>query len=167
MRKRFRLVATGGTFDILHEGHYALLSRSFQLGERVIIGVTSDDYALKEKGGQTILHGYTKRVRQLKHAIHSNFGSVKYTISKLENFYGPTVLSNEVEAIIASQETKGNGIKINKLRKKNGLKLLKIITVPIIKSQDGVRLSSSRIRSGEIDSSGKLLKTIKNRKKVG
>ena len=167
MRKRFKLVATGGTFDILHEGHLALLSRSFQLGERVIIGVTSDDYALKEKGGKTILHGYTKRVRRLKHAIHSNFGRVKYTISKLENFYGPTVLSGEVEAIIASQETKRNGIKINKLRKKNGLALLIIITVPIIKSQDGVRLSSSRIRSGEIDSSGKLLKKIKNRKKVG
>ena len=76
-------------------------------------------------------------------------------------------MSGEVEAIIASQETKRNGIKINKLRKKNGLALLIIITVPIIKSQDGVRLSSSRIRSGEIDSSGKLLKTIKNRKKVG
>ena len=76
-------------------------------------------------------------------------------------------MSGEVEAIIASQETKRNGIKINKLRKKNGLALLVIITVLIIKSQDGVRLSSSRIRSGEIDSSGKLLKKIKNRKKVG
>src|SRR6476620_261297 len=162
MRKRFRLVATGGTFDILHEGHYALLSRCFQLGERVIIGITSDDYALKEKGCPTILHGYNKRARQLGHAIHSKFGDVKYTISKLENFYGPTVLSNEVEAIIASQETKGNGIKINKLRKKNGLKLLKIITVPIIKSEDGLRLSSSRIRSGEIDSTGRLLKRVKN-----
>jgi pantetheine-phosphate adenylyltransferase len=161
MRKRFRLVATGGTFDILHEGHYALLSRSFQLGERVIIGITSDDYALKEKGCQTILHDYNKRARQLEHAIHSKFGDVKYTTSKLENFYGPTVLSNEVEAIIASQETKGNGIKINKLRKKNGLKLLKIITVPIIKSEDGLRLSSSRIRSGEIDSTGRLLKRVK------
>ena len=163
MRKRFRLVATGGTFDILHEGHYALLSRSFQLGERVIIGITSDDYALKEKGCQTILHGYDKRARQLEQAIHSKFGDVKYTISKLENFYGPTVLSNEVEAIVASQETKGNGIKINKLRKKIGLKLLRIITVPLIKSEDGLRLSSSRIRSGEIDSTGKLLKKVKNR----
>ncbi|HZD12696.1 MAG TPA: adenylyltransferase/cytidyltransferase family protein, partial [Candidatus Binatus sp.] len=110
MRKRFKLVATGGTFDILHEGHYALLSRSFQLGEHVIIGITSDDYVLKEKGCQTILHGYNKRKRQLEKAIHSIFGDVKYTVSKLENFYGPTVLSNEVEAIIASQETKGNGI---------------------------------------------------------
>jgi len=158
MRKRFKLVATGGTFDILHEGHYALLSRSFQLGERVIIGITSDDYALKEKCCQTILHGYDERVRQLEQAIHSKFGGVKYTVSKLENFYGPTVLSNEVEAIIASQETKSNGIKINKIRKKNGLKPLRIITVPMIKSQDGLRLSSSRIRTGEIDSKGKLLK---------
>lgn len=158
MRKRFKLVATGGTFDILHEGHYALLSRSFQLGERVIIGITSDDYALKEKCCQTILRGYDERVRQLEQAIHSKFAEVKYTISKLENFYGPTVLSNEVEAIIASQETKSNGIKINKIRKKNGLKPLRIITVPMIKSQDGLRLSSSRIRTGEIDSKGKLLK---------
>src|SRR6185503_8942589 len=165
MRKRFKLVATGGTFDILHEGHYALLSRSFQLGERVIIGITSDDYAFKEKGFQKILHSYEKRAGQLEQAIHSKFGSVKYTISKLENFYGPTVLSNEVEAIIASQETKGNGIKINKLRKKNGLKLLRIISVPLVKSEDGMRLSSSRIRSGEIDSTGKLLKKVKKRER--
>jgi pantetheine-phosphate adenylyltransferase len=158
MSKRFKLVATGGTFDILHEGHYALLSRSFQLGERVIIGITSDDYALKEKCCKTILHGYDERVRQLEQAIHSKFGEVKYTISKLENFYGPTVLSNEVEAIITSQETKSNGIKINKIRRKNGLKPLRIITVPMIESQDGLRLSSSRIRAGKIDSKGKLLK---------
>ena len=60
MRKRFKTVATGGTFDILHEGHYALLSRSFQLGERVIIGITSDKYALKERVAKQFFMGMIK-----------------------------------------------------------------------------------------------------------
>ncbi len=157
MSKQFKLVATGGTFDILHKGHYALLSTSFELGERVIIGITSDDYAHKEKGGRTI-RGYDERVIQLEQAIHSKFGGVKYTIRKLENFYGPTVLSKEVEGIIVSQETKSNGIKINEIRKMIGLRPLTIITVPMIKSGDGLRLSSSRIRAGEVDTKGKKLK---------
>ena len=37
-------VITYGTFDLLHEGHVNILRRAKALGDRLIVGVTSDDY---------------------------------------------------------------------------------------------------------------------------
>ena len=155
--KSFRFVATGGTFDILHKGHYALLSKAFQVGEHVIIGVASDEFALKRKPNERLIYHYCERVKNLEEAISSKFGKVEYTISKLDNIYGPTVLSNSVEAIVSSYETKSNASEINIIRKKRGLQPLKIITIPTIRSQDAVKISSSRIRAGLIDEDGKLI----------
>jgi cytidyltransferase-related domain len=45
----FDTVATGGTFDIMHRGHYTLLLKSFEVGKQVIIGISSDDYATFKK----------------------------------------------------------------------------------------------------------------------
>ena len=39
---KFDLVALGGTFDILHKGHLALLQKGFSISSKVIIGLTSD-----------------------------------------------------------------------------------------------------------------------------
>ena len=37
-------VITYGTYDMLHYGHIKLLERAKQLGDYLIVGVTSDDY---------------------------------------------------------------------------------------------------------------------------
>ena len=37
--------AVAGTFDILHDGHKALLSRAFEVGDTVVVGITSDRMA--------------------------------------------------------------------------------------------------------------------------
>ena len=41
----FELVALGGTFDIIHVGHIALLEKGFSISKKVIIGLTSDEFA--------------------------------------------------------------------------------------------------------------------------
>ena len=86
------------------------------------------------------------------------FGYQKYRISKLENYYGPTVISNDVQAIVTSKETRPNAVKINKLRVRKGLSQMKIISVTMVKAQDGRILSSKRIRSGEMDKFGNICK---------
>ena len=155
---KFDLVATGGTFDEIHIGHIALLSKAFELGKRVIIGVTSDDFAEKTKGEKKVNHSYDKRVFNLKDIIQKKFGRVSYKISKLDNEYGPIVILGRVDALIASTETAKKGEKINEIRSKKGLPPIAIISVDLIRTEDGSPISSTRIREGEIDPFGKILK---------
>jgi len=37
--KKYDLVAMGGTFDIIHKGHMALLTEAFSISSDVIIGL--------------------------------------------------------------------------------------------------------------------------------
>ena len=41
----FTTIALGGTFDIIHAGHMALLDKGFSISKKVIIGLTSDKLA--------------------------------------------------------------------------------------------------------------------------
>lgn len=47
-------VITYGTFDLFHIGHVNLLNRLKQLGDNLIVAVSTDDFN-KEKGKQTII----------------------------------------------------------------------------------------------------------------
>jgi pantetheine-phosphate adenylyltransferase len=82
----------------------------------------------------------------------------KYIISRLEDPYGPTLYADDIEAIIVSEETKPTALQINKERIKKGLKPLDIITMTMVLSEDGKPISSTRIRKGEIDVKGMLIK---------
>jgi pantetheine-phosphate adenylyltransferase len=52
---KFPVVATGGTFDEIHTGHVMLLAKAFEVGNKVIIGISSDEFALKEVKKLTII----------------------------------------------------------------------------------------------------------------
>jgi len=155
---KFNVVATGGTFDVIHIGHLALLSKAFEQGKKVVIGVSSDEFADTVRGKGKITHTYEQRVANLRQVIQANFGDVIYEITKLNTTYGPTVLSGEVDALIASSETAKKVSEINEIRSNKGIRPLVIVTVDMIRADDGNPISSSRIRSGQIDPLGKLLK---------
>ena len=76
----------------------------------------------------------------------------------MDNDYGPVVISAQISALVASAETAKKGDEINVIRSRNGLPSLKIIAVEMIRAEDGNPISSSRIRAGEIDASGRMLK---------
>ena len=42
-------VITFGTFDLLHYGHVRLLKRAAELGDELIVGVSTDDLTIKKK----------------------------------------------------------------------------------------------------------------------
>jgi len=151
----FDTIATGGTFDILHKGHYTLLLKAFEVGKQVIIGISSDNYASVKK--KKITNEYPIRLKNLKRFIEDKFNKSNYSIYELNDFYGPTVLTNDVQAIVTTEGTKENCIKINELRKSKGLPQLEIIIVPLVEDQDGKVISSTRIRRGEIDINGNKL----------
>ena len=150
----FELVAMGGTFDIIHSGHMALLNKAFSISTKVIIGVTSDQ--LTVKNGKNPENDYLKRISLLKSTIEENFPDSAYEITKLENEFGPAVLEESVKALIVSEETSDKGTLLNKLRAERNLPPVKIVVVPIVLAKDGKAISTTRIKNLEIDSHGNL-----------
>jgi len=151
----FSLIATGGTFDIIHRGHLTLLSTAFTISDKVIIGLTSDELA--EKKGKLTINQYEKRLENLTTVISKEFPNTTFQINKLDNDFGPAVLEKEVEALIVSDETSNQGPILNQLRAEKKLPPVKIITVPMFLAKDGTRISTTRIKNSEIDTEGNLL----------
>jgi glycerol-3-phosphate cytidylyltransferase len=47
-------VITFGTFDVLHVGHLRILQRSGELGDRLVVGVSSDALNVAKKGREPV-----------------------------------------------------------------------------------------------------------------
>ena len=151
----YSLVALGGTFDIIHRGHLTLLSNAFAISDKVIIGMTSDEFAAKN--GKTLSNRYDQRLKNLMSIISKEFPNTTFQISKLENDFGPAVLEQKVQALIVSDETSNQGSVLNELRAKKNLLPVEVITVPMFLAKDGTRISTTRIKNSEIDVDGNIL----------
>lgn len=156
---KYRKVLVGGTFDYFHDGHRALLRKAFELGERVVVGICSDHM-------QDLLRKDSAGVRSLSVRTHSvldflnELGVLERTeLVVLNDFFGPAVEDREAEAIVVSPETRKRAEEINRLRQEKGLPVLKIVEVPWVLAEDGKPISSIRIRYGEMNSHGKILKS--------
>ena len=150
----FDLVAMGGTFDVIHNGHMALLKKSFSISSKVIIGLSSDQLAVKR--GKSLVNDYSKRFSLLESTIEKNFPNSSYEISKLENDFGPAVVEGSVKALVVSEETSAKGLHLNELRAERNLPPVEIVVVPMVLAEDGKAISSTRIKNSEIDSNGNL-----------
>ena len=152
---KFSLIAMGGTFDIIHRGHLTLLSTAFEISEKVIIGLTSDEFV--QKKGKNPIHKYDERFKNLTSIIFKKFPNSYFEISQLNNDFGPAVLQKEVQALVVSDETKNQGDILNQLRAERNLSSVEVIVVPMSLAKDGERISTTRIKNSEIDSEGNLL----------
>lgn len=152
--RRYGMAATGGTFDIIHKGHRALLDAAFDLSDMVIIGLTSDEM-IASRAAKRTLHAYDERLANLKKFLHARSRpESSYVISRLDDDFGPAVLTPEVRALITSQETACKGDALNHMRRSRGLGPVDIVEIPMVPAYDGRRISTSRIRGMEIDADG-------------
>jgi len=156
--KKLETVAVGGTFDEFHKGHQALLKKAFEVGNRVFIGVSSDDL-VKKWGKPHKVATYEKRIDDLKGFLRRQGVLDRAEILPLHDPYGITVSSKSLEGLVVSQETDARAYEINEKRRAKGLKPLKIIVVEMVLAENSVSISTTRIRRKEIDREGRLLKT--------
>jgi len=151
--KKIKKVVVGGTFDVLHRGHKALLKKAFSLGE-VIIGLTSNIMARRRKKRK--VRDFKLRKKELEDFIKKEF-KVKPKIVEIKNKFGFT-LEKDFDYIVVSPETYKTAVEINKERQKRNKKPIKIVKIKFILAEDGKPISATRILKGEIDREGKLLK---------
>jgi pantetheine-phosphate adenylyltransferase len=133
------------------------LAKSFEVGEKVIIGVTSDDFARKE--GKSPDQSFAERVTLLKEYLGRRHPGRKYVITKLDDYFGPGIASADVEAIVVSRATAQRVPLANRLRAEKGFRPLEVVVVDFALAEDGRPISSTRIRDGEIDREGKRLRS--------
>jgi len=133
-------VVVGGTFDILHDGHKALLRKAFSLGE-VTIGLTSNIWAENIKKRK--VKNFKPRKKELEDFAGREF-KVKPKIVKIEDKFGPT-LKEDFDYIVVSPETYPGAVLINLKRKKIKKKLIKIVKIEFVLDEDGKPISATKI----------------------
>ncbi len=148
--KRYNKVAVGGTFDKFHDGHKKLLSTAFEIADTVEIGVTSDAFG----GLKGDIDSCEERMNNLKLFFKdkSNF-----IIVPLDDPYGTTIYDGSFDAIVVSEETEPTAVEINEIRISKGMKPIDIVVVSFVLAYDGIPISSTRIRRGEITKNGDIL----------
>jgi len=148
MKRKFKIACFGGTFDIIHKGHEALIKKAFEVADFCYIGLTSDEYMMRK--GKRNVNPFDKRKKNLVRFLSSKkIGKNRYKITKLDNFFGPEVLdpNTGIEAIIVSEKTIFGARGINILREDYGLKPLTIIEIPLVHGKDGEPLSSTKLKA--------------------
>ena len=156
--KKFRKVAVGGTFDELHRGHKALLMKAFAVGEHVLIGLCSDEF-VEKLGKPHVTASYEERLKELETFLKAPGLSEKAEIVPLNDPYGPTITDRCIDALVVSEETETTALKINQKRREAGLPPLIIVTINMVPAENCTPISTTRIRGGEIDREGRLLKS--------
>jgi pantetheine-phosphate adenylyltransferase len=147
-------VAVGGTFNPLHDGHKALLTRAHQLssGGELLIGITSNKMAGKKYNK---VEDWVIRKQAVLDFIQDTFGSSPLTV-RLDDIFGPTI-DEDFDYLVVSPETESTAHLINTRRAEQGKQLINIELVDYVLAGDGCPISSTRILRGEIDIHGNLL----------
>ena len=126
--EKFKTVLTYGTFDLLHYGHLEILRRASLLGDKLIVGVSTDKF--NEIKGKTCVLPYQKRKELLD--------SIDYVDKVIpENNWDQKVTDiqdNDIDIFVMGDDWKG---KFDELKK-----FCEVIYFPRTKG-----ISSSKLRS--------------------
>ncbi len=144
-------VVLGGTFDILHDGHEALLRAAFEgRPALVLIGLTTDRFARESRDR---VNPYRARERNLTRFLSARRWR-PVQVEPIDDPYGPADDLPDLDVLVVSAERHEVAVALNEARVGKALRPLEIRGVPMVLAQDGLPIASRRIRTGVIDSHG-------------
>lgn len=153
--EKFNLIVCGGTFDHLHKGHKSFLRFAFSVGQKILIGLTSDSFVKKTKI-EGLIEPHQKRKKVLEEFLRKEKEEKKARLVKIEDAFGPTLKRKlSIDALVVSENLKTVAEVINKGREEKGLPKLSILAYPMVYGEDNLLITSSRIRNGEINRDGR------------
>ncbi len=148
-------VIMGGTFDHLHKGHKALLEAAISFGKLIRIGLTNDEFAKSLRRSDPnleLMQSFEVRKKELEKYLEKR-GCSDYEIIEIDHRYGFALNAEAAEGIVVTEETYPTAVDINKLRPLSGMDQLLIMVIPFVYDEQGIIISSRRIRQqlAEID----------------
>jgi pantetheine-phosphate adenylyltransferase len=166
-----RTAILGGTFTPIHNGHRALLHEAFQTASHdgpgdghVVVGLTSTALARETRSDPAhaeLLGDFEQRRAALDAELDRIGGAytASYETVRLDDTRGPAATRSDVDALVVSPEAKAQrrAYELNRERVAEGRRPLEVHTPPFVVAEDGTRISSTRIRNGEIDVHGRVL----------
>ena len=138
-----------------------MLLKAFEIGEKILIGLCSDEFARKMDKPH-ITADYDERLKELELFLKKHKIDDRARIITLTDAYGNTITDKTIEALVVSEETKKIALEINNKRIKIGFPPLEIIKVNMVQAENYKPISTTRIRQGEIDREGHVLRKTRN-----
>jgi len=154
--QRLKTITVAGTFDVMHKGHWLLLDEAFNVSDKVFVGITTDRFAASMKKPHEI-DPYEVRLGEVKKYLQKKGLLRRATFFPLDDPYGPSIKDGGIEGILVSEETEARAEEINQIRVEKGKKPLLIFVMMMILADDGVPISSTRVRRQEVDRYGRLI----------
>jgi len=142
--------AVAGTFDVVHSGHGRLLDRAFEIGDEVLVGLTSDRMAAQGRN-EYIPFAIRRPALEKKLATYGK----PYTLFQIDDIYGPSDIMDAADTLVVSEETVGNADALNRERESRGIRPLKLSVVELVTASDGEKISARRILEGRYGRNGK------------
>jgi len=136
-----------------------LLAKAFEIGDQVTVGLASDEF-VNRMAKPHITASYKERMKELESFLSDQGLLQRAKVIPIDDACGALLLSNSlIEALVVSKETESTALRINEKRTKKGLPVLTIVTIGMVPSENHNAISTTRIRRGEIDREGHLLKS--------
>ncbi|KAK9432248.1 hypothetical protein V1505DRAFT_323950 [Lipomyces doorenjongii] len=152
---QYPVVALGGTFDHLHDGHKILLTMGgFLTRESLIIGVAGEAL-LQNKKYKEYLEPLTQRCAGVLEFLAYIYPTLHATTHEMKDVYGRTETIEAIDALVISGETRQGAKMVNDERRRRGFHALKIWEIDVVNgdanNQWAGKLSSTDMRKREFE----------------
>jgi cytidyltransferase-like protein len=149
----YNLAAAGGTFDHLHDGHERFLTSILERSNRLLLGLTTDNYVKQQKHWLDSLESYETRKNNLLVFFQTHNLASRVAIEPINTNNIPKIWENmTIDALFVTSDSRAGAEALNKNRVP--LPPINIVSINLIANDDGKKIASSDIRAGKINSHG-------------